>query len=291
MAGATSSSVYSVEVERGGSTRGYVLRLFTLERWLAQEPDLASHEAAALQAATHTGLPVPELIDFLPGPAPGQPGDPAGFGAPAVLMTRLPGRVELLPTDEDRWLEVMARSLAALHDHPAPAFDWRYGSWVEPANVVVPAHATDPGLWEAAVAAYEKWRPTERGDTFLHRDYHAMNVLFDGAGRGLRVTGVVDWVNACIGPAAADVAHCRIDLVKMKGVHAADRFLESYSAARGGFDYQPAWDLEAVFDVAVPDADVHGPWQHFGLSELSGGTVRARVEEHVRRALVDLGAA
>ena len=289
MKGATSSTLYLVEDHQNAAGRRFVLRLFTLREWLATEPDLARHEVAALLAAAGSGVTVPEPVALLPGPSPEEPADPASFGAPAVLMTHLPGRVELTPDDEDRWLRALAHTLAAVHAHPAPSFGWRYRSWVEAHNVTVPAYATSKTMWEAAAEAYGRWRPAEGEETFLHRDYHAMNLLFGGAGSELRVTGVVDWVNACVGPAAADVSHCRIDLVKMRGLAAADLFLREYRAVRGGFEYDPVWDLEAVFDVAVPTADVHAPWRQFGLAGLRSETVQERVEEHLKRALIELG--
>ncbi|MFA5551539.1 MAG: phosphotransferase [Trueperaceae bacterium] len=290
MRGATSSTLYLVEGPSGASGQRFVLRLFTLQEWLATEPDLARHEVAALTAAVGSGVTVPEPVDYLPGPSPEEPDDPAGFGAPAVLMTHLPGRVELTPADEALWVRALAETLATVHSHSVASFAWRYRSWVADENVAVPAYAANRALWEGAVDAYRRWRPADAAETFLHRDYHAMNLLFEGKGRGLRVAGVVDWVNACLGPAASDVSHCRIDLLKMKGPAAADLFLREYRALRGGFAYDPVWDLEAVFDAAAPVADVHAPWREFGLAGLHAETVQERVEEHVRRALVELGA-
>ena len=66
-----------------------------------------------------------------------------------------------------------------------------------------------------------------------------------------------------------------------------DLYLDSFAAAGGAFPE----GLEAVFDVAAPAADVHAPWREFGLAGLNTETVQGRVEEHVRRALVELGAA
>lgn len=288
MRGASSASVYRVSnPTRAGQV--YVLRLFTLKTWLANEPDLARHEAAALREAHRAGLPAPELMAWLPGPSGESPEDPVGFGAPAVLMAYLPGRVELAPEDEGAWLKCMAHTLCKVHQHQPAVLDWRYKSWVEPGNVAVPARTGEVTLWEAAVTAYNRWKRADTDNTFLHRDYHALNALFGGHGSAITVTGVVDWVNACVGPAAADISHCRIDLVKMKGVGAAQRFLGHYAEARGGFDYDPGWDLEAVFDVAASEPGAHAPWFEFGLPKISDQTVRVRVEEFLRRALVDLG--
>ena len=59
MAGATSSSVYAVRTQPGVDA---VLRLFDNAAWLADEPDLVAHEAAALGEADRAGCPAPRLI-------------------------------------------------------------------------------------------------------------------------------------------------------------------------------------------------------------------------------------
>ena len=46
-------------------------------------------------------------------------------------------------------------------------------------------------------------------EVLVHRDYHPGNVLW----RRSKISGVVDWQAACTGPAVADVAHCRVNLL------------------------------------------------------------------------------
>lgn len=291
MRGSTSATLYQLWDGSGKVADRFVLRLFTLKPWLDEEPDLARHEAAALPEAAKTGLPVPQLLDYLPGPSPTSPDDPVGFGAPAVLMSWLPGRVELAPSDEEAWLRALAAVLARVHAHDGAGFAWLYGSWVAPQNVTVPAWAADVALWEAAVEAHRNWRPErDAGDSaFLHRDFHPLNLLFAGSGGSLRVTGVVDWVNACLGPVAVDVAHCRMDLVLLRGVAAADRFAGQYRQLTGNDVSDPYWDLDAVFDMAVPEASFHAPWADFGVAPMPAPLLRARVEEFVVRAVAGLG--
>ena len=55
------------------------------------EPDLASHEAAALDEAERAGLPAPRLVAYAD--------NDVGFGAPVVLMSFIEGRIELQPRD------------------------------------------------------------------------------------------------------------------------------------------------------------------------------------------------
>lgn len=63
---------------------------------LAEEPDLAEHESAALREARGAGLKAPAPVAFA--------GAEAGFGAPVVLMSFVEGEVRLLPSDFDRAL-------------------------------------------------------------------------------------------------------------------------------------------------------------------------------------------
>jgi len=63
-------------------------------------------------------------------------------------------------------------------------------------------------MWAAMIALAEGPRPRVR-QRFIHRDYHPMNVRWS---RG-RLSGVVDWTNASVGPTGKDVAWCRQNLV------------------------------------------------------------------------------
>src|SRR5690349_18867671 len=89
--GGTSSAVHAVDVHDGDRVHALVLRRFVRAGWLAEEPDLARHEAAALELAGASGLPVPRLVAV--------DGDGAAAGAPAVLMTRLAGAVDWRPRE------------------------------------------------------------------------------------------------------------------------------------------------------------------------------------------------
>ena len=84
MGGATSSSLFRVERTGAPAAEQYVLRVLDNREWLAEEPDLASHEAAALDEAQRAGLPAPRLVAYAD--------DDVGFGAPAVLMSFIEGR-------------------------------------------------------------------------------------------------------------------------------------------------------------------------------------------------------
>lgn len=271
--GATSTTVLALDAEREGERRPLVLRLVDNARWLETEPDLAPHEAAALVAVARCGVPTPALV------AVDETG--ASCGVPAVLMTRLPGRVELTPDASGGRLERLADALATVHAVAPGDFPWRYRSWIEPTDLRPPGWTERPALWERAIERWLAGRP-EEPERFVHRDYHPVNVLWQGG----RLSGLVDWVNACRGPVGVDLSHCRGNLFLMYGLPAADRFLGAYLAETGA-DYHPFWDLEAALGM-LPGPELYPPWAEFGLRGLTVERCRATTEAVVERALAQL---
>jgi aminoglycoside phosphotransferase (APT) family kinase protein len=96
------------------------------------------------------------------------------------------------------------------------------------------------GAWRRAAALATEPPPPGR-ICLIHRDYHPGNTLWQDG----RLTGVVDWTQASIGPAAVDVAHMRWNLALDHGLAAAARFLELVGR---GSD-QSYWDVVTVLDV------------------------------------------
>ncbi len=189
--GGMSSAMYALEMG-GDGTPTLVLRCYVRPDLNEEEPDLAVREAVALRTASPVGVATPELVAVDPG------GD--AVGVPAVLMTWLPGRVVWDPGNPMRWLTRLAGVLPAIHAAGTTTaglgsyFNYRQHSY-EP-----PRWATDPSVWEDAAAIFHGPILDERR-CFVHRDFHPGNVLWH---RG-RVTGVVDWQSACLGPPSIDV--------------------------------------------------------------------------------------
>jgi aminoglycoside phosphotransferase (APT) family kinase protein len=272
MGGSTSSSLFRVERTGAPATERYVLRVLDNREWLAAEPDLAAHEAAALDEAQTAGLPAPRLVAYA--------ADDVGFGAPVVLMSFITGAVELRPADFPGWLRALAAQLAAIHRCPAEGFPWRFRSWVNRVTLVTPAWSATPRAWERAIEFWLRGTPDER-TVFIHRDYHPTNVLW----REGVVSGVVDWINACRGPAGVDVAHCRTNLAGMYGPAAADEFLTAYRAAADGFTYDPYWDLDSLLDMCLPEPNYYPPWQEFGLGAIPPHVLRQRADAYLKSVL------
>lgn len=270
--GASSSSLYGIEGARYSGISRWVLRVIDNPEWLEQEPDLAAHEAAALQEAQKTDLRAPQLIAY----------DGSGdvFGAPAVLMSRLPGEVQLKPRDLAAWIAHLSQQLALLHQHRAPGFGWDYVSWLKLEDLQVPTWARSPRLWERAIEIAQQ-KPLDEERVFIHRDFHPVNVLWQGEA----VSGVVDWVNACQGAPGVDVAHCRTNLALLFGVEAADEFLKCYEDRAGKLEGQEYWDACSVLDVALPQPGWYRPWSEFGVQEMSGSVMQERDEAYLQSVL------
>jgi len=268
MKGSTSSSVFLVRCTRDKALQKFVLRVLDNSAWLADEPDLAAHEAAALEEAQRAGLRAPRLIAYS--------SDEVGFGAPVVLMSFMEGEIELRPVDFGGWLEGLAVELAAIHQHTANTFHWRYESWVEREKLAIPVWTRAPHLWERAIELVRGAEPDAR-QVFIHRDYHPTNVLWSQG----HVSGVVDWINACRGPAGVDVAHCRTNLTLMFGPTVADNFLKLYSEQAEGFEYNPYWDMDGLLDMSMPEPEFYEPWKDFGLEEIAPEVLKQRTDAYL----------
>jgi len=222
-----------------------VRKQYVNREWLAREPDLAAREAAALDVLAGADLPfaVPRALVV--------DGD-------TIVMTRVPGAPAWVPPSIERLAEVAV----ALHAVTSPVGFRAYRRWnVEP---VVPAWSGQAELWERAFAVAASAEVLDAGRiSFIHRDHHAGNVLWaDG-----RVSGVVDFVEACVGPAAIDSAHVRLNLVHHMGIDAAAHY-----ARCADIDVEPLWDVVDACDLLVPPSPA-GPW----------------VEPFVAAALAELG--
>lgn len=262
--GGLSSAVHELTI-RGGvaaPVRRVVLRRSVRPELSAEGPGLVTREARALQFVSRLGIPAPELLAV----------DPTGAeaGVPALLMTRLPGRVEWSPADVERWLQRLAAVLAPIHRAalPPPGVIGRYTPYRQ-RSYLPPAWARWPAVWERAVRIFHG--PTPDGPVvFLHRDFHPGNVLWQ---RG-RVTGVVDWQSAAVGPPSVDVGHCRGNLLRY-GADVADRFTAIWERGSGQ-RYHPWADVVTI--IGFLD----------GLRDEPPSDARV-VEDALARAVAELG--
>jgi aminoglycoside phosphotransferase (APT) family kinase protein len=241
LAGGISHSNYLFTLADGDSV---VLRRWVRPGWQDDDPDYdVAREAAALRLLKQAGVSAPRLIAV----------DPAGqhCGVPALLMTRLPGKQPGRHRGPDA-LRQLAEAAAALHRIPGP---WdgipAFAAYNDLSDPRPAAHSTRGHLWERAFEVVS--RPGPAGPArFIHRDYHHNNTLWTGR----RMTGIVDWTTASVGPVGVDVGHMRWNLVVDWGVPAADEFTRLYRAI-GEFDDDPYWHIRCLVDL-LPDDDLTG---------------------------------
>lgn len=270
--GSTSSDLFTIHIREKSREYKLVFRLLTNQAWLIDEPDLTEHEAAALVMAKRSGLNVPEVVAW---DANGQ-----HCGVPAILMTQVPGKVDLQPQDFDGWLRQMAEALQPLHALDAADFKWQYYTYNEVKTLKVPSWSAKPDLWQQAIEIVNQPPPLTK-TCFIHRDYHPMNTLWQGE----TLSGVVDWVNACRGPAPFDLAWNRLNLMQMYGTVAADRLREHAIAICGTDAWDPYWDLMALIELLPGPPGVYEPWPVFDLRSLTIPLMTQRADAYLASVL------
>jgi aminoglycoside phosphotransferase (APT) family kinase protein len=259
------AAVHAIDVADGERRHRLVLR-----RWarpeLPPEPGAVENEACALAAIAPSPIPAPVLVASDAGAAHAD--------VPALLMTRLPGHDVLAPADLPRWLRGLADTLRIIHDSVAPRLGG-YRPWNLETQIDPPQWSRTPKVWARAIEVANA--PTPPFEPRLcHRDYHPGNVLWQRD----RITGVVDWPNACLGPVAVDVAHCRLNLALLHGIDAADEFAQCY----GPVDRLGYFDLRD----AVGAADiVAGLWRFHdaGRTDLTTELAIDRLDAFVAQAV------
>lgn len=203
----------------------YIVREITSREWVNREPSVRSQEARALTMLAASVIPVPRLLAH----------DQSASiqGQALTLMTYMPGTVhENLTQVSSAKLSAAAKMLARIHSvqigipHDTwPSFKPHYYNQTE--RVLVPDWTKNPSTWRDAINVYRSECNTHNATddlVLLHRDYHFGNLLWEGDS----VSAVLDWISSCIGPRAADLAHCRWNLCRFYGKDACDFFTDEY---------------------------------------------------------------
>ncbi|MDV9171465.1 alpha/beta fold hydrolase [Streptomyces sp. W16] len=258
-----------------------VQRTFVKPFFRHHGPGLLAREASVLTLlAGQDGIPAPELVAV----------DAAAEHCdhPTLLMSALPGRVRVDGDDLDRRLDLLAAQLVRVHGVVPDERPRTYQAWTSAERVRTP----DGVLWERAVDVIRRDPPPYEG-RFLHRDFHPGNVLFTGAGPGLRITGVVDWVETSWGPADLDVAHCSTALALLHGTEHGLDFRERYEA-RGGRQLADGadhlyWRLLDALHYCPDGAKLAGPWRDLGRDDLTSEVLAERLEAYVNGLLQRYG--
>jgi aminoglycoside phosphotransferase (APT) family kinase protein len=218
-------------VDRGGHERQVVLRRYVRTEILIESPDVAEQEARALQLVEPVAVATPVLLAL---DARGDRTD-----APALVMTLLEGRPVWETRSGSNWVSQAVDAMIALHDVDASQAGLPPLRTYPQQRYDPPRWTTDPALWERAVELFHQ--PVPLSDVgFVHRDFNPGNVLWVRA----RLSGVVDWQWACVGPRSIDPAHCRLNLFHYNPTTADD--IRTVWEQRSGLSLDPWADLASI---------------------------------------------
>jgi aminoglycoside phosphotransferase (APT) family kinase protein len=278
--GGISSSVHLVRLKSPDGTHAAVVVRRYGEYWQRIDPAACEREFRLLGVLAKNPLfpaPRPLLLDAEGGP----------FGAPTVVMTRLPGRPELAPRDLHGYLQQMAETLAALHRVPAEACDFlREQRAIVDRRLSTPAQTEDPleqAIWEAVLSEWPRISAEpDEPRALVHGDYWPGNLLY----RRGRLTGVVDWEQPRVGDPDKDVATCCADLWVLFGQPAADTFVALYESAAGRKpNNMRFWQLLNSTDAVPQMREWAVAYRVLGRSDLTAEVAVERVRAYARNAL------
>ncbi|MDQ1465709.1 MAG: hypothetical protein QOH10_124 [Actinomycetota bacterium] len=214
------------------STQSAVMRVGT-----ADDIALLRIEQAGLEVAARTGVPVPRVV------ATEFSGDPA-----ALLMEMMPGSSAIPSQRPPLRLRALGAAAALLHAVLVPAAV-RLPRRDRPIGPVdfdrLRAEAPAQELLQRAEEARDSYRP--RSDVgFVHDDLWQGNALWVGD----RLTGLIDWECAGVGPAGVDLGALRLDAAMCFDVDAADDVLAGWEAEAGRrADDVAYWDVVAALST------------------------------------------
>ena len=268
--GGITSSIHRLAVEtRRGTRTQVVLRRWTPSAWdtPADAHQLVERERHVLRGLESTDVPAPRVLAA----------DPTGESArvPALLMTRVPGRMDLTPTDPRAWVRQIAGMAVRIHESDVDAEPYRWKA----RDVQIPPWASRPADWRAAAEVARGPAPVH-DVRFTHGDYQHFNFLW----RRGRLTGVVDWTGACRGPADVDVGHCRLNLAVLYSAELAADFLAAYEADAGR-RVDPYWDIRCAIAPAFSDWASFIPIQVGGRAPFDSAGMHRRVDDLLAAAL------
>jgi aminoglycoside phosphotransferase (APT) family kinase protein len=214
------------------STQSAVMRVGT-----ADEVSALRVEQAGLALAATSGLPVPRVL------AANFDEDP-----PALLIERMPGSSAIPSERAPARLRALGAAAATLHSVAVPAAA-QLARRDRPIDGVdfdrLRASAPAQDLLVRAEHARDTHRP-HSADGFVHGDLWQGNAMWDGD----RLTALIDWDCAGVGPAGVDLGSLRCDAAMCFDVAAAGDVLAGWEAEAGrSADDVAYWDVIAALST------------------------------------------
>ena len=229
------------------------------DRDRARNPHIARHEYQLLRALRRQGLPVAQPLHLDETHMP-----------PFFITDCLPGAA---PTSAD--IQPLAETLRDIH-----ALDWRglKLDFLPRASLRLRQDLADRQPENSAIAdALREYLPhlRENPPALLHGDFWLGNLLWEAD----EISGVIDWEDAMLGDALADLGKCRLELLWSMGAAAMASFTAAYLALRPNLDGRdlPFWDLWGALRL--------GHYPDFAPESASVPVMRAQYDDFVSAAL------
>ena len=219
--------------------REVILRIARAEQAAETTTEVAAMTCVARVAGAI--LPVAELLGY-------DLAERTRYGL--VLTACVPG-TSVIPPEPDperlRALGVAAARISSIELTPAPALPVRSRPIEAEDFAAMRREQGAPDLLRAAEAAVAATRPGDDQLGLVHRDMWYGNTLWEDG----RLTAVLDWDCAGVGPAGIDLGSLRCDAAWCHGAEAAEHILRGWEAEAG----RPASDVpywDAVAALASP---------------------------------------
>lgn len=247
------------------------------------EPDPVRCEWERLTFAHSAGLPAPEPLGV----------DLEGdwFGCPTIVMTRMPGRADIAPSNHSRYVGEVVGVLAKIH---AVDVANAAGCVLSPHFVEtwVPPDEPSEGVLNRTVAerllqtlvAIHPWTAGD-GRVFNHGDFHPGNLLWSSG----RLTAVVDWSGARVGYRAGEVAYFANEAELLLGVEVGDAIEQAYAAQVAPIENVMTWRLLCAYAAHRYAGHYLVGWREQGRTDLTIEIVTNRLAKMVDRLLRDFG--
>jgi Ser/Thr protein kinase RdoA (MazF antagonist) len=272
--------MHVLDIERADSSRWKVALRLTIPEYSDTPSEDAVREFRTLGVLEEAGVPAPRplLLD--------SEGD--FFGAPAIVLTYLPGRPIFPKANLGLWTEGMAAGAVAIHSVTPERHDLSFLEVVDLDHMRSRIERRREDLGRDTLIEEMRHVLTESLKRFeflpftlIHADYWSGNTIWQ---RG-RFAGIVDWSDAKVGDPRADIAEVRLDLVIGYGVEVADQF--AADCERLGESLRDLWFFDlyrGIRAIQWYDHWLEG-YHDFGQTHVTVEGAGERLREFLQRAL------
>lgn len=217
--------MHALNIERADGSRWKVTLRRLREHDAIAEPRGLEYEFEVLRLLERVGISAPHPIYL----------DAAGehFGTPAIVLTFLPGKTNVAPTEVAPWTDALAAALHTVHAITPERADVSIlkpldnRARIEDIAADMRSDALSAEVVSVLRAHCDRIGPIP--PTLIHNDYWAGNTIWS---RG-RLTGIIDWTHARLGDPRNDVSECRGAMVFDHDQATADQFLAAYERRLG----------------------------------------------------------